>query len=64
MVAGPSPTGGEIHGHDHDHDSGHLTDVALRVRALESLLIEKGYVDPAALDGASLFRPSQPIVPA
>jgi len=50
MVAGPSPTGGEIHGHDHDHDSGHLTDVALRVRALESLLIEKGYVDPAALD--------------
>jgi nitrile hydratase len=46
MVAGPSPTGGEIHGHDHDHDH----DVALRVRALESLLIEKGYVDPAALD--------------
>jgi nitrile hydratase subunit alpha len=50
MVSGPSPTGGEIHGHGHDHDSGHLTDVALRVRTLESLLIEKGYVDPAALD--------------
>jgi nitrile hydratase len=50
MPQEPSPTGGEIHGHDHDHDSGHLTDVALRVRALESLLIEKGYVDPAALD--------------
>ena len=27
-----------------------LSDIALRVRALESLLIEKGYVDPAALD--------------
>jgi nitrile hydratase len=50
MAAGPSPTGGEIHGHDHDHDGSHFTDVALRVRALESLLIEKGYVDPAALD--------------
>ena len=50
MVAGPSPTGGEIHGHDHDHDDGPLSDIALRVRALESLLIEKGYVDPAALD--------------
>ncbi len=50
MVAASSPTAGEIHGHDHDHDSGHLADVALRVRALESLLIEKGYVDPAALD--------------
>ena len=50
MVAGPSPTGGEIHGHDHHHHSGQLSDVTLRVRALESLLIEKGYVDPAALD--------------
>ena len=44
----PSPTGGEIHGHGHDHDR--PSDLALRVRALESLLIEKGYVDPAALD--------------
>ena len=50
MVAGPSPTGGEIHVHDHDHDDGRLSDMGLRVRALESLLIEKGYVDPAALD--------------
>jgi nitrile hydratase len=49
MVAGPTPTGGEIHRHDHG-DGGPLTDVALRVRALESLLIEKGYVDPSALD--------------
>ena len=41
------------HGHDHDHDHPHnapLTDVQLRVRALESLLTEKGLVDPAALD--------------
>ena len=50
MVAGLSPTGGEIHGHDHNHHGGQLSDVTLRVRALESLLIEKGYVDPAALD--------------
>ncbi len=50
MAAGPSPTGGEIHGHHHDQDDGRPSDIVLRVRALESLLIEKGYVDPAALD--------------
>ena len=33
-----------------DHDHSELSEVALRVRALDSLLIEKGYVDPAALD--------------
>jgi nitrile hydratase subunit alpha len=53
------------HDHDHGHDHGHdhhgiddpdhphnapLSDVQLRVRALESLLTEKGLVDPAALD--------------
>ena len=38
------------HGHDHDHDGSELSEVALRVRTLESLLTEKGYVDPAALD--------------
>jgi len=37
--------------HDHDHEGGsHLSDVELRVRALESLLVEKGYVEPKALD--------------
>ena len=37
--------------HDHDHDHGsELTDTQLRVRALETVLTEKGYVDPAALD--------------
>ena len=39
------------HGHDHS-DQGHseLSDIQLRVRALETILTEKGYVDPAALD--------------
>jgi nitrile hydratase len=35
--------------HDHDHDN-HLSDTVLRVKALETLLVEKGLVDPAALD--------------
>ena len=39
------------HGHDHDHgEFSELSDIELRVRSLESLLTEKGYVDPAALD--------------
>ena len=38
------------HTHDHDHDQSHLSDIELRVRALESILVEKGYVDPAAID--------------
>ena len=39
------------HDHDHhDHAGSALSDVELRVRALESLLVEKGYADPAALD--------------
>ena len=34
------------------NDSGHseLSDVEVRVRALESILTEKGYIDPAAVD--------------
>jgi nitrile hydratase subunit alpha len=42
-----------MHDSDHDHDDDHSaipSDVALRVTALESLLVEKGLVDPAALD--------------
>jgi nitrile hydratase len=35
---------------NHDHDHSELSGVELRVRALETLLVEKGYVDPAALD--------------
>ena len=41
------------HHHDHDHASAPgspLAETDLRVRALESLLVEKGLVDPAALD--------------
>ena len=33
-----------------DHDHSHLSDMEIRVRALETLLTQKGYVDPAALD--------------
>jgi len=37
--------------HDHDHEEGSpLGPMELRVKALESLLVEKGYVDPEALD--------------
>jgi nitrile hydratase subunit alpha len=36
--------------HDHDHLGSELSEMELRVRALESLLVEKGYVDPKALD--------------
>jgi len=37
--------------HDHHHDHQAVpSDPALRVKALESLLVEKGLVDPAALD--------------
>src|SRR5207247_1531543 len=35
--------------HDHDHQAV-PSDLTLRVKALESLLVEKGLVDPAALD--------------
>lgn len=40
------------HEHDHDHDEpgSPLGELPLRVRALESLLVDKGLVDPAALD--------------
>jgi nitrile hydratase len=38
------------HDHDHDHDHSELSEIELRVRALETLLTEKGYVDPPALD--------------
>jgi nitrile hydratase subunit alpha len=38
-------------GHGHDHGpAGPLDHMELRVRALETILVQKGYVDPAALD--------------
>lgn len=42
-------SGHDHHHHDHEHDN-HFTPIEARVRALESLMVEKGYVDPAALD--------------
>ena len=36
---------------NHDHDHSELSDTQLRVRALETILTEKGYIDPAVLDG-------------
>lgn len=39
--------------HDHHHDHDHTEppeDVVLRVKALESLLLEKGLIDPVAMD--------------
>jgi nitrile hydratase len=39
------------HGHHDDHDHGsELSEMQVRVRALETILTEKGYVDPKALD--------------
>jgi nitrile hydratase len=40
------------HGPSHDahHEHSELGEMDLRVRALESVLTEKGYIDPAALD--------------
>jgi nitrile hydratase subunit alpha len=37
--------------HDHDHSgSSNLSEMELRVRALETILVEKGYIESAALD--------------
>jgi len=42
---------GHDHDHHHDHEHGsELSETQLRVRALETVLTEKGYIDPAALD--------------
>jgi nitrile hydratase len=38
------------HDHEHDHHGSELSPMEARVRALESILVEKGYVEPAALD--------------
>ena len=46
----------EHHHHHHhdddgpDHENGELGEMELRVRALQSVLTQKGYIDPAALD--------------
>jgi nitrile hydratase len=40
----------QAHEHDPSHTGSELSEMDARVRALESLLVEKGYVDPRALD--------------
>ena len=41
---------GHDHEHDHEHDHSELGPMELRVRALQTVLAQKGYIDPAALD--------------
>jgi nitrile hydratase subunit alpha len=36
--------------HEHEHEHSKLSALELRVRALETVLTQKGYIDPAALD--------------
>ena len=52
LLAMPDPTHGHHHGHHHDHDHEHseLDATDIRVRALQTVLTQKGYIDPAALD--------------
>lgn len=52
-AATSDPAHAQEHDHDHDHDHEHQAlppDPALRVKALESILVAKGLVDPVALD--------------
>jgi nitrile hydratase len=46
-----APDHDPLHDHDHHEHGSELSETQLRVRALETILTEKGYVDPAALDG-------------
>jgi nitrile hydratase len=51
--AGAAATSGQGHAAEHRHEHEHQavpSDLTLRVKALESLLVEKGLVDRAALD--------------
>src|ERR1700726_4398100 len=53
MAAGGTAANELAQSQERDHDHGHQdvpSDPPLRVKALESLLVEKGLVDPAALD--------------
>ena len=55
MLAAMSGHHDDHHGRHHDHDHSELSETELRVRALEIILTEKGYVDPAALDPEGYF---------
>ena len=48
-AAMPTHAHADSHGHDHEHQDV-PSDLTLRTKALESLLVEKGLVEPAALD--------------
>src|SRR5262249_16652261 len=53
LVAAGGGAAGSAHEGGHSHDHGHQavpSDLTLRVKSLESLLVEKGLVDRAALD--------------
>jgi len=52
-AAGAAATGNLAHAQEHGHEHSHQavpSDLTLRVKSLESLLVEKGLVDRAALD--------------
>ena len=53
-MSGPNHDHEHKDGHDHAHGQEHqhssLSPLELRVRALETVLTQKGYIDPAALD--------------
>ena len=55
-VAGPDVAKPDVDNHDHSHDGGSPShsllpsDPALRVKAMETLLTEKGLIDPAAVN--------------
>jgi nitrile hydratase len=49
MAHDTDPSGEHVHHHDHDHGS-ELSDMQRRVRALETVLTEKGYINQDALD--------------
>jgi nitrile hydratase len=52
-AAAPASAHAHAHENDHAHDHEHQdvpSDLTLRTKALESLLVDKGLVDPAALD--------------
>jgi nitrile hydratase len=45
-----APMSGPGHEHAHEHEPSELDATELRVRALQTILAQKGYIDPAALD--------------
>jgi nitrile hydratase len=49
-MATPDPHETHEHAHAHAHEHSELDATELRVRALQSILTQKGYIDPAALD--------------